>query len=64
MIACKDCFWEADRRDGHVCEHSQCFVSITDYDSGTSHMTQYSLNAMRTVGPCKPEALLFKPKVT
>lgn len=61
-IACNDCFWEALRRDGPACEHPQCFISVTDYETGKPYMTQYSLNAMRTVGPCKPAALLFQPR--
>jgi hypothetical protein len=62
IIACKDCKF-CQLRPTPTCFHSQSFVNITNYYTGTVTVLPQSDQAMRTIGTCGPNAVLFSPIV-
>jgi len=61
IVACKGCKW-CEVRQYAICVHSKSYAQMFDFYSGNVITQPMSTQTMRTIGPCRPEAVLFEPK--
>jgi hypothetical protein len=66
MNACRDCLHigpiHPDSFPEPRCLHPKSYIEVKDYLDGTVRTITHSINAMRAMGPCGPEGILFAPK--
>jgi hypothetical protein len=64
MIACKNCRHVIDdgTEDRTPCGHPKAVRDLSDFLTGRSRVVQMSIESMRTIGDCGPDAKLFEAK--
>ena len=69
MIACRDCHHllipvldDEGTKGRAQCLHPKARVEMADFLTGRPNIIQMSIESMRTIGDCGPDAKLFEPQ--
>jgi hypothetical protein len=66
MKACRDCIHVGPINESGFptprCLHPKSYIEVNDYLYGTTRTIVHTVETMRTLGACGPEATLFAAK--